>query len=225
MAATFRAKASTNINGLNITVSKPAGTVDDDTMIAMINTNNSGTSLTPPAAWTLIDRTSDASGTGVSQAVYSKIASSEGASYTWVQGASTDATGVILSFFGGDPLEAIRGAVAQANVSSTEVAIPSLTMDAPDLMLVALYSSAGGLTFTAPTGMTEKSDEQSTLVSGSSAIEFSQGPGETGVRAAVSSIAGVSVGLILAIGPSRRILETYEEVVFGTEDTEEVLFT
>lgn len=67
-------------NATGLTVTKPTGTTDGDLLITILNSNN-GTTITTLTGWTLLDSTSDNDAGQMS--VYWKIASSEGADYTW----------------------------------------------------------------------------------------------------------------------------------------------
>lgn len=72
----------------SVTVNKPTGVVDNDVMIAMVAWWT-GT-LTPPAGWTQIGTTESwaASSDTAKMAMYYKVASSEGSSYTWTNSSS-----------------------------------------------------------------------------------------------------------------------------------------
>jgi hypothetical protein len=220
MGARFRAATSVSVIAAGVSVSKPTGTVDNDTIIVFITVPGSGTSITEPAGWALVKR-QDA--TGISIAAYSKIAASEGGSWNWTLGGSVTASGHALSFEGGDPLEAVNDVTSQANVSGTNIPIPSLSMPTSEMMLVAGYVTGANVTHTAPTDMIERTDVAASH-SASTATQFGQGPGDTGTRFATASSAAINIGMILSIGESRRIVDSYEIVQFGTEEREEVRF-
>jgi hypothetical protein len=91
--ATAVSPAGTNVTSL--TINKPAGTVDDDYMVALISTNN--TTTTAPSGWTLLEGpTTD--GSGLSTYLYQKKAASEGTDYTWTFANAGGKTGSISSF-------------------------------------------------------------------------------------------------------------------------------
>jgi len=90
MQVTFVASAYTSGNapggGWNIVVNKPTGTVDGDLMIAHFSSASSNATIATLAGWTLLD--SDATGGNGWSGIFYKIASSEGASYSWGVGDS-----------------------------------------------------------------------------------------------------------------------------------------
>src|SRR5207247_5544398 len=89
-----------------LTINKPAGVVQNDVMIASISVGPSTVTITPPAGWTLVRRTDNASGTSNSLAVYKLLAgAAEPASYSWTFSPSnTGAAGGIMAFSGADPV-------------------------------------------------------------------------------------------------------------------------
>ncbi len=221
MAAAFRAKDSGTVVGVNLVLSRPAGTADGDTLLTVLAVGGSAISITPPGGWDLEQRT-DA--TGISLAIYSRIASSEPTSYTWTFDATT-ASGHWLAFSGGDQLDAIATLAAQANASAAEIQIPNATARDDDEMLVAAYATVANSATTPPAAMTERSDETTAAGSSAVATQFSQGPGQTSVRSATAGSAAINIGMMMTIRASRKLVETYETVNFGTEELEEVLMT
>lgn len=86
MAATYQTIASTEWQAANITIDKPTGTVDGDLMVAIFGTEGGATHpVTPPAGWTEIIHNDgfEGAGGGVGIIAYKKIASSEGANYSF----------------------------------------------------------------------------------------------------------------------------------------------
>jgi hypothetical protein len=221
MAASFRAKDSGTVVGANIILNRPAGTADGDTMLTVLSVGGSAIAITPPGGWTLEQRTDV---TGFSVAVYSRVASSEPTTYTWTFGVTT-ATGHWAVWQGGDQLDAVALLSTQGNTSAAQIQIPSVTMRDDDEMLVAVYGTLANSATTPPLNMTERSDENTPGGSSAIATQFSQGPGESGVRSATAGSANVSVGMMMTIRSSRRLVESYETVNFGTEESEDVLFT
>lgn len=132
MTLAFRSKASTSNTsaGTSLVISKPAGVVDGDLMVAIIG-HATQTTITAPAGWTLLN-TGDGA-TNLRSRAYWRTASSEGSSYTWSMGASARNIGVILAYQGPDP-----------------------TTPVPD-HTVAVYANTGG---SAPstTGLTEEDE-------------------------------------------------------------------
>jgi hypothetical protein len=104
MATAFRSDSdvTNGTAGTAVTVNKPSGTTDGDCLIAYIAAAGAPT-ITPPAGWDLVPSTPVASGSNVTLWAYSKIASSEGASWTWTLGTSLRNWGWVGAYTGVDP--------------------------------------------------------------------------------------------------------------------------
>lgn len=104
MTVAFRASATaTNTNGtngINVTVTKPTGTVNGDLMIAVTHGYTSDT-FTAPSGWNFLTFVDDS--TGLRSRAYWKIAASEGASYLWTfqPAAGGGSIGVSITSFSG----------------------------------------------------------------------------------------------------------------------------
>jgi MSHA biogenesis protein MshQ len=154
-----------------LTITKPAGVVQNDVMIASISVGPSTATIGAPG-WTLVRRMDNTNGTSNSLAVYSKVAgASEPASYDWTLGAGhTGAAGSIMAFAGADPvIEAENG---QTTASGTSHATPTVATAYANTMLVASYGIGATSTWLPPVGMTETVDAQG----GSQALEVSYVP-------------------------------------------------
>ncbi|MGE5826962.1 MAG: hypothetical protein ACM30G_01175, partial [Micromonosporaceae bacterium] len=109
MATAFRSDAdvTNGTAGTSVTVAKPAGIVDTganpdrDHLIAFIAATGIP-SFTAPADWTLITTAVDATN-AVTLKAYRKLASSEGASWTWTLGTSQRNWGWVGAYTGVDP--------------------------------------------------------------------------------------------------------------------------
>src|SRR5512135_373850 len=89
--ATIFYVASTSANGASVSslaINVPTGVAAYDVMVASISVSGgTGTTITPPAGWTLVSRVD--STTTLAQAVYYRVAGAgEPASYTWTFGAA-----------------------------------------------------------------------------------------------------------------------------------------
>lgn len=106
MAVAFRsdAEVTNGTAGTLVTVAKPSGIVDTgsnpgrDHLVAYI-ASVGAPSITPPAGWTLVTSAVDA-GNAVTLWCYRKMASSEGASWTWTLGASQRNWGWVGAYTG-----------------------------------------------------------------------------------------------------------------------------
>src|SRR5262249_60313865 len=86
---------SDDLNGTNpgVTINVPAGTVQNDVMVASITVRPSTVTITAPAGWTLIRRVNQATGNSESLAVYYPVAgATEPANYTGCLSASAPPT-------------------------------------------------------------------------------------------------------------------------------------
>jgi hypothetical protein len=108
MTVAFRASATdTNTNGVDettVVITKPTGTVDNDLMVAVVE-GYLPVTLTAPTGWLLVAGPV-ADSTGLYSWCYQKVASSEGASYTWTwSGAGGALNGSITSFSGASRID------------------------------------------------------------------------------------------------------------------------
>ncbi len=154
---TFIDSASTDlVNGTSLTISKPAGTLQNHTMWAGLHYDDSVT-MTVPSGWTLYQTdTYD----GLIHDVYYKVAgASEPSSYTWALSISENANGWIATYAGGDTTTPYDTFVIQSNeTASTNMASGSLTTGVSNA--VVLFSSTislnqeGDVTVVPPSGWT-----------------------------------------------------------------------
>jgi hypothetical protein len=117
--------ASNNTSTCNI--AKPTGTVNDDVMIALLQ-SGSGISQTEPAGWTLIGTVDN--GSNMKSWAWYKVASGEGSSYSWTDdgGSAAPLHGVILTFRGCDISGSPIDNYATATTTTTDpVTTPSVS--------------------------------------------------------------------------------------------------
>ena len=163
MTIAFRAEAHAYIqNNTTLTINKPSGTVDGDLMVAVFHAYDGGAGnvFTPPAGWSLIRRINN--GGVLSSATYWKIASAEGASYTWTDSVSEYShIGAIVSYSGDfpvNPLDAEGGNTY--NVDDTSYPANSITTTRQNTLLIFACSHGGTdiASISPPSGMTERVD-------------------------------------------------------------------
>lgn len=139
-----------------IVVPRPSGTAQGDLLLAQVAINQSSTTtITPPASWTLVNRT-DASSTTLGQAVYSYLVgplTSEPASYTWTISPGGRSVGAILAVRGAETTPVASASAAATNAST--ITAPSVTTTTASNLLVA-FVAIGDATVTigTPSGMT-----------------------------------------------------------------------
>ncbi len=176
----FLAAAQAGIVGptMTLTINKPAGTVQNNVMIASIGfrVNSPGQystdiAVAAPAGWTLVRRLDNLNSTGSGLAIYQWVAgASEPASYAWTfscinaSGGNTcnvlgfnGAAGGILSFSGVDtttPIDVENG--APSGNTPTQLT-PSINTTVANTMLVTSHAIANDNNFQnpPPSGMTQ----------------------------------------------------------------------
>lgn len=159
MAVAFRSADSATTQSpqsVGCVVTKPAGTVDNDILVAVMEVSNGGRSFTPPAGWTQLDIET----TGPSTATFWKLAASEGATFTFT--ANQDAVGgtcVVAAYSGADTASPINqhGALNRVT-SSTSPAATSITPSVDNCMLVWLSGSNANGPYSPPATYTERAE-------------------------------------------------------------------
>ncbi|MBX9904540.1 MAG: hypothetical protein K2Y31_09315 [Burkholderiales bacterium] len=182
----------------NVTINVPAGTLNDDVMIASITWRPcsaiSGaactTSVAPPAGWTVVDAVDQTTGgaSGQRLVVYRRVAAAEPASYTWTFGGAplhAGAVGGIVSFSGVDTGNPIVASLGQATASSTShIANQINTGVVTNTMLVTSHGANSATVWNAVAGMTEQVDASSVAV-----------PNDVGIALAMNTELRAAAGL------------------------------
>lgn len=178
----------------NITVTKPTGTVDGDLLLVFAFCNGAGVTFTPPAGWT-----TSTSGSGVH--AWWKVASGEGASWTFTRSANTNSAVIQAARLTGvSPTSPVDAFSATGIVGSTTPAdIPTQTVTTG----VYLFQMASGVlngTWTPPGSATEDYDVLAAAASwGVAAGHETIGPGATGTRTWTSTITGAKGGVMWSL--------------------------
>jgi hypothetical protein len=196
--------SAANPTATTLQIPAPSGVLSGDVMLAEVAVRGTPTILAP-SGWTLVR--SDAGQAFQTQSVYYRTAtSSEPASYTWSFSSAKAAAGGILAYVGAngsDPIDADGG---QANAKSTSLTAPSITTSVGGDALVAFFGVTRNNTVEPPPSMNERFDLASNAVKpfltaeGSDQIQSTAGP--TGSRVATASLAGASIGQLIAIRPA-----------------------
>ncbi len=177
----------------------PAGVVAGDALFAQIAADR-GTSLTitPPPGWTLVDRVNRSD--VVAQAIFVRIATdAEPSTYTFSFNPSAKVSTAIIRLRGVDASAPVE-AKSQATASASSVTIPSVSSGGDGRMLLLFASAARKATWTPPAGMTEITDQSSKDVSTTLATQ-AVGVGATGVRTALGSTSGDTLGQLVLVRP------------------------
>jgi hypothetical protein len=148
---TFRAATGVLTNGsTSIVGNRPTGTADNDGLLAFVVVRNGGTddsygTVTTPAGWTLV---TSLEGTSLSQAkvfVYSKIASSEPATWTWTWSLSARAYAFVAGYSSPNLANLIDNFAIQYNSGSDLTCeAPSVTPTSQPGTLVNFYCNGNG---------------------------------------------------------------------------------
>ena len=138
----------------SLAISRPTGTSAGDVLVAAVSVDGgSGTSISAPSGWTLIQRTNNSSTIGV--ASYYRVAGAgEPASYTWTIGGSMPAAGSISAYSNVSVSNVLDPATASENTGNgTTLTANSVATTATYTQVVAVYATVPSTTFTAGSGM------------------------------------------------------------------------
>jgi outer membrane protein assembly factor BamB len=172
-AIAFRSAASVDQAGSpgSIAITKPAGILKGDVLIAVIAVRPDTLTITVPAGFTLERRQDQTTGNPNSVAVYRKIATaSEPANYTFTATGNTGIAGGIMAFSGVDNTTPVDVSASSAIVSGTAFAAPSITTTVANTMIVTAHEFSSSERWTPPTGMTEAVDVASLAPSNSGGV-------------------------------------------------------
>lgn len=203
---TFVSSATASTSGTSITITKPAGIITDDVLIAHIAHDASGAiTVTPPAGWVQI-RALNNTNYIFSVTFYKVATTSEPANYTFTAGGGTIWTqsGGILAYRGvdtGSPIDVENGV---NTVSSTSHATPSVTTTTANTMILAFYAVdyLGAGPWTPPAGMTEQYDVNGTYEDIEAADALQVLAGVTGAKTATCTSADKGTAQIMALRPA-----------------------
>jgi len=220
--------------GPGLTINRPAGTIQDDVMVASVAVRPSTVTITAPSGWTLERRTNNGAGTTNSLATYWKVAgAAEPASYTWGLSSNTGAVGGIQSFSGVDTASVVDVENGQTTASSTSHATPSVTTTVANAMLVTSHGYSSSGTWTPPAGMTEGFEVASLAPDNGAGISMSgnyalqAAAGASGTKTATATAAADTGNAhILALRPAVTVIGLVSAtLVCGTPNQVEVLFS
>jgi hypothetical protein len=156
MSFTYRS-AATSTN--SATCNKPTGTVDNDFMVACVLTFGDA-ALTPPSGWTEHYTKDDTLwGSGVSTyKFFSKVASSEGSSYTWTGYAGSYIDIAILSYSGSTSPTWDEGNYSETVANSATIANGAVTTDTTNELIIYFGACLDHAETWTCTGATERID-------------------------------------------------------------------
>ena len=195
-----------------LTVAAPAGAQAGDVLVASLGFGKTGASsqptLTAPAGWTLVSRTSHS--TDGTLAVFTHTFATGETSYSWTTNVTVGGS-LFIAAFGNvnttTPID-VSGGVPTTTASAT-LATPSLTTTAAGDQLVAGYfaydGGASGITWTPPAGMTEIGDATNgSSRSGELDTAAQAAAGATGQKTATASVKqDYGVAALTALAPKQ----------------------
>jgi hypothetical protein len=174
----FRSKAATNYStrGSPINVTKPAGTVQDDIILAVGALGHPdtdiGTDISPPdGTWTAVRAPTAIADTGHFEVIFhvwwKRAGASEPASYDFTQnaGANRNTEVCLASYSGcitsGSPIDS---GIAATSGTSNSATIPSITTTVDDaLLIIADQNWDAANTHVPPTGFVERNEFLTTI--------------------------------------------------------------
>lgn len=228
MAITYRESSSNyTASDSSLSIPPPTGLSDNDIMLAIINANESSTTITPPSGWELVRSVTTPSITA-NMSVYWKRASSETGNYVFSVSATVRIVGAISAFYNvittGNPIDVETGEAQSADATAVCSAIIT-TEDNTMLVYLAACDNTPSGTWTPPTGMTEAVDTASTATV-TIAYESRATAGSTGTRAATcTETAGAKGAFLVALKEAHIAWENLtlfwrcEDATLGVGDT------
>jgi hypothetical protein len=145
-----------------LAVSKPAGVVDGDALLAFVCISANQTITTEPAGWTKLGEEATGTATGdCRHAAYSKIAASEPSSWTWGWSGAADCAAAVLAYTGVDSGHPVNTSTYRLMAGSTTSHVASsVTPSLNNSVAIFAYGTNpyfdGDTTFTTPTGLTAR---------------------------------------------------------------------
>ncbi len=160
------ANSETVNNSTSTTINKPAGTSQNDLMLAYIATESregAVPNITAPTGWTLRSRgfSYPANGWLLSNDIYSKIAGSlEPSNYTWSFSSNTYGKNSIVTYRGvntDSPIYASNGAgTSNTTFHSVNASLPANTTQVKVVAFTLVYTQGASVSLTPPLNMTER---------------------------------------------------------------------
>lgn len=163
-----------------LTISKPAGVVDGDFLLAYVFNSNQTHTVTPPSGWTL--EFSDVS-TANGIRIYSKTASSEPSTYSWTWSSNARSAVSLIAYRGVTAVDVI-GALTRV-ASGSSAAADSITATADGVLVAAFaneYTGGAPAVTSDPNGMTLRGSHLATFAAIRTYDLLPAASGATGVK-------------------------------------------
>jgi hypothetical protein len=166
MAATYRSSTTANTGTTpanTLTINTPAGTVVGDCLYAAIGTDSTVGVTVIPTGWSLLK--SLAEGSAHTLRVYFRLATgAESASYTWTFGTTTQASGLMVGYYGASGFAPTVYSLTSSGTASTTLTGVSINnvWSGVSLYFWATRNTTAQDTITAASGWTSRADTSST---------------------------------------------------------------
>lgn len=233
MTADYRsANASSFYYGnATVTLAKPSGVVEGDVLLAVLVNDDGTRVLSTYTGWTLAETQTETGATGGGMwCLWKKAGASEPASYDFVFNYSFNGSANIIAFSDGNTVNVIDSGAWTAvdSASPYTSTAPTVTSTEDGCLLVAVncarITTAGAVTYTAPSGYTSRLEAKSTYDARMFAVatKSQASAGASGTAAGEFAISGGgdgrTCGVHLAISPasSTYIARPTSDVSAGT---------
>lgn len=204
-AISFRAVASSNTasGSTSLDISRPTGLSTNDVMIAIVSSRGgSGTTITPPGGWSLIN-TRTVSTTLLSSTYYKVATGSEPLTYSFTLSPSRQASGIVVAYSGVDTTNPINTDAVQNYTSSTTLTSPSITTTVNNAWIIAAFTHGVTTTLSAGSGMTLRAQDASTgLISSGLQDGIQASSGVSGTKNMTAADAAGNIGHTIALKPA-----------------------
>ena len=165
MAVALRSFTTATSANADTAITKPSGCVDGDLLVTHITLTSTAVTITTLSGWTLKEGPNNSTGSDARAYVFYRIASSEGATYTWHQNAGPASIVIqCLCFSGVDgttPIEVSATPAAPA-AGTSHASGNAVTSTGGDLMVYLAgfdgTTTGVGNQWTPPTGYSEQTD-------------------------------------------------------------------
>ena len=187
----------------SVVISKPAGTIAGEVLVASLALNGSGVT-SAPSGWVQMAAVTAATNPKI-YAYYRVAGASEPASYTWTLSSAAQGSGGIARYSGvdtGNPLDS-QVSTASNSASISVLSIPGVTTGSAGAMLIgatAINASPTTITITGPSGMTERWDLGGKRKEYDDAVQASAG--NSGAKAWSFSSPRAAAGWLAALRPA-----------------------
>jgi Big-like domain-containing protein len=193
--------ASTGANnvGTSVVIPAPAGVQANDVMVAVLDVKVTPT-VTAPAGWALVSSTPN--GSNFTQKVYSKVAGSEPASYTWTSNENRAISGAIVAYSGVNTATPVE--IFSAGTGTTaSITAPSVNSAFNGAMVIGAFGINADSTIAPPAGMTERGEIVSaTRIRTEVSDVVLSSAGSTGAKVATAATAAANVGQLIVLRPA-----------------------